>query len=85
MDTNEVLLTILQKLDGLEQGQQTLVEEQKAIREELCGIREEQCAMRKDIQTLKHDVKEIAWKVDILYDWVDGLELRLKALENRTA
>ena len=41
--------------------------------------------VRKDIQTIKHDIKEISFKVDVLYDWMDTVDLKVKDIDNRTA
>lgn len=73
---------ILAKLDHLEKGQQETNEQLQAFKQE---TNEQLECLKKDVRTLKHDVKEIAWKVDTLYDWVDGLDLKLKEIDNRTA
>lgn len=55
------------------------------VREEVAPIKNEVAAMRKDLQTVKHDLKEVAWKVDVLYDWVDSIDLKVKKIDNQTA
>lgn len=82
MSDSEILQVILAKLDHLEKGQQETNEQLQAFKQE---TNEQLECLKKDVRTLKHDVKEIAWKVDTLYDWVDGLDLKLKEIDNRTA
>lgn len=63
--------------DGLQRSYEELKKNQEEMKDDLEGL-------RKDVRILKHDVKEIGWKVDTLYDWVDGIDLKVKKIENRT-
>lgn len=92
METNAILEKILEELSGvnarldrLEGGQKALEAGQRALEDSQKALEMEQKAMRKDIQTIKHDVKEMAFKVDTLYDWVDGIDLKVKDIDDRTA
>lgn len=78
MTTDEMLSKILEKIEGLEQGQKALEEGQNNLWAEVRGL-------KKDVVTIKHDVKEISWKVDTLYDWADRIDLKVKAIDDRTA
>ncbi|HEX3039521.1 MAG TPA: hypothetical protein VHP54_04440, partial [Caproiciproducens sp.] len=79
MDTKleKALQPIKNDIAELRSGQ----EELRSGQEELKRGQEE---LRNHVRILKHDVKEIGWKVDTLYDWVDGIDLKVKKIEDRT-
>lgn len=79
MDTKleQTLKPIQDDIAELKSGQKEL----KNSQEELKNSQE---ALKNDVRIVKHDVKEIGWKVDTLYDWVDGLDLKVKKIDDRT-
>lgn len=43
-----------------------------------------QARMQNDLQSIKEDVGDVAWKVDVLYEWVDNVDLKVKKIDDRT-
>jgi polyhydroxyalkanoate synthesis regulator phasin len=40
-------------------------------------------ALQEDMTLVKQDVKETNWKVDVLYDRVDGLDLKVRHIDGK--
>ncbi len=53
-------------------------EELQAIRE---LMREELGPINQELKEIKSDLKQVKEKVDILYDWVDGIDLKVTKLQ----
>lgn len=53
----------------------------KLVREELQPIKEDLAAVKEDVATVKADVKHVKKQVDVLYTWVDRVDLDVKGLK----
>lgn len=41
--------------------------------------------MQRDIQVMKVDLHDVKQQVNVLYDWVDGIDIKVKKIDERTA
>lgn len=85
MIDQEMLTAIGQIMDTkLEKALQPIKNDIAELRSGQEEIKRGQEELRNHVRILKHDVKEIGWKVDTLYDWVDGIDLKVNKIEDRT-
>lgn len=68
METNELLLQILGKLDSLESGQ--------------AELKQGQTRLEIKVDKMQTDIDQIKEQVDIVYDWVDGIDLKVHRLSD---
>lgn len=53
--------------------------EKEMLEQLLAGM----AAMQKDMAAIKEDTSEIRKQVNVLYEWTDSIELRVRSLEDR--
>jgi peptidoglycan hydrolase CwlO-like protein len=63
------------RLDKLEMNQVSMQKDITQMQKDITGIKKNQTSMQKDITSIKT-------KLDIAYDWVDRVDLRVKSLEH---
>lgn len=51
------------------------------IKRNISTLSSEMAGMKKDVSTIKKDVSHTRKQVDILYTWVDGIDLDVKQLK----
>lgn len=71
MDDSKVLLQILTELQDLKSGQTRLDTRMDRFESRMDGF-------ERDLKSVKSTVEKTAKQVDILYNWVDGIDLKVK-------
>lgn len=84
MDNSEALKIILDKLDGLEKGQQTLKKGQSELRTDVSGLKSDMSMLKNDVSALKTDVSELKENskitrgcVNTLLDWAEKVQVQI--------
>jgi chromosome segregation ATPase len=90
VENNELLLKILEKLDGLEAGQKSLEAGQESIKTDVAGLKTDVAGLKTDVAGLKTDVSDLksdvgALKADVAVLKTDVAEIKEDARITRGA
>jgi polyhydroxyalkanoate synthesis regulator phasin len=100
MDEKQLLIAIGKLLDERDAKLSKLIDEKfKPIQEDIAGIKSDVTVLKGDVSALKDDVTvlkgdvlalkddttKIKSQVNIVYEWVDSIDLKVKKIDDRTA
>ena len=75
----------LERLEQMQDDIGLLRAEHKEDRWTSLRVQQDTSATRDAVKIIKEDVRDIKRKVDVLYDWVDSIDLKVKDIDDRTA
>ncbi len=74
----------LERVEQMQDDIGLLRAEQKEDKWTSMKVQQDTSATRDAVKIIKEDLRDIKRKVDVLYDWVDSIDLKVKDIDDRT-
>lgn len=76
---------VLERMEQMQDDIALLRAEHKEDRWTSLQVQQDTSATKDTVKIIKEDIRDIKRKVDVLYDWVDSIDLKVKDIGDRTA